>query len=95
MAEKIIEYRGIEYIVSDGGNIYSTKNQGNGKYHKEIKQRINADGYMEITVGKNDDRRKCGVHRLVAIAFVPNPNNLPEVNHKNCIRTDNRAENLE
>lgn len=93
--EKIINYSGVEYIVSDDGHVYSTKNVGCGKYHKEIKQRLNNDGYYEITVGNNSKRRKCGVHRLVALAFLPNPDNLPEVNHKNYVRTDNRAENLE
>lgn len=93
--ERVVCYADVNYIVSDDGKIYSTKNIGRGKYHQEIKQRCNADGYMEITVGVNSRRRKCGVHRLVAMAFVENPCGYAEVNHINCIRNDNRAENLE
>ena len=93
--EKIISYKGVDYIVSSYGHIYSTKNAGCAKYHKEIKQRYTKDGYLQVTVGSSQNRTQCRVHRLVAMAFVPNPNNLPEVNHKNFIRDDNRAENLE
>ena len=93
--EKIINYKGVDYIVSSDGHVYSTKNVGYAKYHKEIKQRYTKDGYLQITVGNGKNRTQCRVHRLVAMAFVPNSNNLPEVNHKNFIRDDNRAENLE
>ena len=93
--EKIINYKGVNYIVSSDGHVYSTKNVGYAKYHKEIKQRYTKDGYLQITVGNSENRTQCRVHRLVAMAFVPNPSNLPEVNHKNFIRDDNRAENLE
>lgn len=95
MSEKIINYKGVDYIVSDEGKVFSTKNIGRGKYHQELKQRINNDGYLEITTGKNSCRRRTGVHRLVALAFVPNPNNLSEVDHINNDRTDNRACNLQ
>ena len=93
--EKIITLVGIDYIVSSDGHIYSTHNRGQGKYHKEISQRKNHDGYMEVTVGKNGHRRKGRVARIVATAFVDNPLNLPEVDHINNIRTDDRAENLQ
>lgn len=93
--ERILNILGIDYIVSSDGHVYSTKNIGRGKYHKEIKQRKNADGYMEITVGPNSFRTTRKVHRLVAEAFIPNPNNLPEVDHIDDIRDHNDVSNLQ
>lgn len=93
--ERIINIKGIDYIVSSDGKVYSTKNCGRAKYHQEIKQRKNADGYMQITVGSSNNRTQCRVHRIVAEAFIPNPNKLPEVNHKDCNRENNSVDNLE
>lgn len=93
--EKVITVKGIDYIVSSDGKVYSTNTCGASYYHKEISQRVNADGYLQITVGKNGDRSQYRVHRMVAEAFIPNPNNLPEVNHKDYDRKNNNVDNLE
>ena len=93
--ERIITVEDIDYIISSDGRVFSTKTSGASYYHKEIKQRLNADGYPQITVGKTGNRRTRSVHRMVAEAFIPNPYNLPEVNHIDCDRTNNHVENLE
>lgn len=93
--ERIIEVKGVKYIVSSDGKVYSTNTCGRSYYHKEISQRLNKDGYFQITVGLNENRTQYRVHRMVAEAFIPNPDNLPEVNHKDYDRTNNSVENLE
>ena len=52
-------------------------------------------GYLMVTLRKNGPKKHFKVHRLVAIAFIPNPLNKPTINHKNGIKDDNRLENLE
>lgn len=94
--ERIINVVGVDYIVSSDGHIFSTKNVGRGKYHKEISQRKNADGYMDVTVGPNHFRTTRKVHRLVAQAFLgPPPDSSYEINHKDRNRSNNDVSNLE
>lgn len=60
-----------------------------------MKPQFATNGYYTINLHKNKQQFRTLVHRLVAKAFVPNPNNLPEVNHKDCCKTNNMPDNLE
>ena len=51
--------------------------------------------YYQTVLYKNGKAKTVTVHRLVAEAFIPNPDNLPYVNHKDCNKLNNRADNLE
>ena len=83
-----------KYQVSNIGHIRSLNYKRTGKC-KIMKTPIDNTEYLQITLCKNNKKYKYKVHQLVALVFIPNPNNYPQVNHKNEIKTDNRVENLE
>lgn len=69
-----------------------------GKFRKidtKLLKPINHKGYVRYRMTFNGKSKDPSGHRLVALTFIPNPDNLPEVNHKNGIKNDNRVENLE
>ena len=94
-------YEGI-YEVSNLGNIRSLSREVNCKYGKRITREKNIcknynpkTGYYMVCLSKDRIKKTFLLHRLIATAFIDNAMNLPQVNHKNEIKTDNRAENLE
>ena len=92
---KPIEGTGGKYEVSNTGKIRSLNYRMTGTT-AELKQQPDKKGYLRVRVkNKAFPYTSFKVHREVAIAFIPNPGNKPQVNHKNGDKTDNRVENLE
>lgn len=90
------------YQISNYGRVKSLERiifrKNNTTYFQKeriMKLTTNKNGYLYITLRKNNKVKTFLVHRLVAQAFISNPNNLPEINHKDEDKTNNRIENLE
>lgn len=80
-----------DYLISKDGQVYSIKSK------KIRKIEINDNGYCRIRLSNNTTKKdaKFYVHRLVAEAYIPNPNNYDQVNHKDLDKHNNNVENLE
>lgn len=76
------------YFVTQDGKVYN-------KHNKLLSPFDNGRGYLVLGLTIKGKIRTKAIHRLVAEAFIENPNNLPEVNHKDCNRLNNSVENLE
>lgn len=84
----IPNYEGL-YQISNLGRVKSIKN------NIIKKPSILKKGYLNMCLRKNGKAKYILIHRLVALAYIPNPNNFPCVNHKDCNPQNNRVDNLE
>lgn len=88
--EEFIDLKDFEglYKINRKGEILGLK------YNKILKQRLNNDGYYCIDLSKNAKKKNLRIHRLIALNFLENPDNLPEIDHIDRNRTNNNIENL-
>ena len=88
-----IIYEGL-YKISNLGRILSLNYRNTGK--PDLMTPVEtSNGYLKVKLSKNRESKTCLVHRLVAETFLPNPENLPQVNHIDENKENNRVDNLE
>ncbi|EAA7136706.1 helix-turn-helix domain-containing protein [Salmonella enterica subsp. enterica serovar Beaudesert] len=96
-AKDIAGYEG-KYSVTTDGRVYShSRVDACGRLQKGrwLKPVNHSDGYLYVNLRDKGTLKKHYIHRVVAAAFIDNPNSLPQVNHINGIKSDNRVDNLE
>lgn len=99
MREVFEDLKGYEesYQINDFGRIFTKRRLvGNQIYYgRELIPQITKDGYLKVTLSKDGESKKFYLHRLVAIQFLDNPDNLPQVNHIDGNKLNNQVSNLE
>jgi hypothetical protein len=86
------------YYIEPNGEIYSQdriNTYGRFWEGRKIIPCLNNHGYYYVVLSKNGTQKQFKVHRLVALTYIPNPNNLPCINHKDYNRQNNNLNNLE
>lgn len=77
-----------KYAVTEEGQIWSYRSK------KFLKQRKRKDGYCDVCLSKDNKKTTLSVHRITAMTYIPNPNNLPQVGHRDETRDNNCVDNL-
>lgn len=78
-----------QYTISERGHVWNKRTGG------QLFGNVNSHGYMVISLTKDGKKKDCKLHRLLALAFIPNPNDYECVNHKDGNKLNNRLDNLE
>ena len=93
-------YEGI-YEISNKGRLKSLPRMVDNYTKKTLfkggirKESLDSYGYVKYNMSKDSVTKGMLAHRIVALAFIPNPEKRPQINHINAVKTDNRVENLE
>lgn len=99
MREVFEDLKGYEdsYQISDFGRIFTKRRLIGNQilYGKELVPQLTDDGYLKVTLSRNGESKKFYLHRLVAIQFIENLSNLPQVNHIDGNKLNNSVTNLE
>lgn len=82
------------YLISEKGEVISI-NYNNRGYSRPLKQHADGAGYLTVSLYKDGKKVCFKAHKLVALAFIPNPENKPTVNHKDGNKSNNHVSNLE
>ena len=85
----------VEEIQSNGYSIYGDGGVFSNKRNIFLKQKTQSNGYQSVTLSFGKSKKTCNVHRLVALKYIPNPENKPHVNHIDGDKSNNHLGNLE
>ena len=77
-----------DYLIYDDGRVFGKKR------NRFLKPRLHRDGYQQVSLCKDGKSKNHYIHRLVGVHYIENPNNKPQIDHINRIKTDNRLCNL-
>ena len=93
--ENLYKISNLGNVKSVDRNVISKRGYSIFKKGVDLKKSKDKYGYECVLLSKNGIYKHMTIHRLVAQAFIPNPYNLPQVNHKDEVKTNNRVDNLE